>query len=429
MRNKKGISLIVLVITIIVMIILAASVVLTLSNTGIINNANEAVNKTNKKQIEQLASLAWSEAFMDGARTQEALQDAVDLALKDIDTSDYTVIVTEDGVTVNTKENGESKLWYDGWEVAYAYADGNWQSIAANEFLGIENITKDEAAKMMEGIQIFARFYKTGEIIEESGGIPGGDAYKFVVSGNGAIGKLAEVSSLSGDTNNYYAWVKELFSFAKGETEVLPKILYTTQIEIEEGITSISTLAFPTTINCKSIKIPSSVELIEEYAILETAGTINVVSGNQNYASSEGILYNKAMTRIISAPTTITTVNIPNTVIEIDHMAFSNCDKLTSVVVPKNVGELKDETFNACDSLTRATILCPKVSGIPFYNCDALTTVTFSKNVKEISTSMFAGCDNIRTVYYEGTEAEWANLDISRTSELASATVVYNCAI
>ena len=49
---KKGISLIVLVITIIVMIILAASVVLTLSNTGIIDRADQAAQLTNKNQLQ-----------------------------------------------------------------------------------------------------------------------------------------------------------------------------------------------------------------------------------------------------------------------------------------------------------------------------------------------------------------------------------------
>ena len=45
--KKQGISLIVLVITIIVMIILAAAVVITLSNTGIIDRAGKAVDLTN----------------------------------------------------------------------------------------------------------------------------------------------------------------------------------------------------------------------------------------------------------------------------------------------------------------------------------------------------------------------------------------------
>ena len=49
-RNKGGISLIVLVITIIIMIILAAAVIITLNNTGIINTAEVGVEKTNNKQ-------------------------------------------------------------------------------------------------------------------------------------------------------------------------------------------------------------------------------------------------------------------------------------------------------------------------------------------------------------------------------------------
>ena len=60
---KKGISLIVLVITIIVMIILAAAVVITLNNTGIINRANDAINKTNLRQAEIIAQTIWAEGI------------------------------------------------------------------------------------------------------------------------------------------------------------------------------------------------------------------------------------------------------------------------------------------------------------------------------------------------------------------------------
>ncbi|MBR6614128.1 MAG: leucine-rich repeat protein [Clostridia bacterium] len=56
-NNKKGISLIVLVITIIVMIILAASVVITLSNTGIIGKASEATTMTDLKSLQQEADV------------------------------------------------------------------------------------------------------------------------------------------------------------------------------------------------------------------------------------------------------------------------------------------------------------------------------------------------------------------------------------
>ena len=104
MKNKKGISLIVLVITIIVMIVLAGAIILTLNNSGIINKANEAVDKTNMAQIKQIAELAWAEAYMDLEDKTDtvALKNAVKNALtaNGLNPDDYGMIVTTNGVTI-----------------------------------------------------------------------------------------------------------------------------------------------------------------------------------------------------------------------------------------------------------------------------------------------------------------------------------------
>ena len=52
MKEKKGISLITLVITIIVIIILAAAVILTLNNNNPIENAKEATFKSDVKTVQ-----------------------------------------------------------------------------------------------------------------------------------------------------------------------------------------------------------------------------------------------------------------------------------------------------------------------------------------------------------------------------------------
>ncbi|MBR6688482.1 MAG: hypothetical protein IKL68_00495 [Clostridia bacterium] len=103
MQKKKGISLIVLVITIIVMIILAAAVVITLDNSGVINKANLAVNKTNLKEVQDLASLVWMDEYMDEKRG-ETLKTNVLEKLKEY-TDKYNIEVTDEGVTVTEKEN------------------------------------------------------------------------------------------------------------------------------------------------------------------------------------------------------------------------------------------------------------------------------------------------------------------------------------
>ena len=60
-KQKKGISLIVLVITIIVMIILATAIILALDASGIIGKAHEAKTKTNESALLEVATLLSAE--------------------------------------------------------------------------------------------------------------------------------------------------------------------------------------------------------------------------------------------------------------------------------------------------------------------------------------------------------------------------------
>jgi len=107
--NKKGISLIVLVITIIVMIILAAAIIVTLTNDNIVNRGKEAVSETNLKQVQELAQIGWVEAYMDGARDVDTLTTGVNSKLDEskVNKSKYIITVTTDGVTVELKTNEE----------------------------------------------------------------------------------------------------------------------------------------------------------------------------------------------------------------------------------------------------------------------------------------------------------------------------------
>jgi len=105
-RNKSGISLIVLVITIIVMIILAAAVVITLNNTNIINRANEGVTAWDLNQVQNIAALAWAEAYLDkNAGETVNFQERVEAALTangvtGAKKDKYIITATETGVEV-----------------------------------------------------------------------------------------------------------------------------------------------------------------------------------------------------------------------------------------------------------------------------------------------------------------------------------------
>ena len=126
--QKKGISLIVLVITIIVMIILAATVVISLTSNGIIDRANDAVDASDKKQVEHLAALAWAEAYTAGIRDQFMLEMEVKEALRQqgVNVNDYDITVDNTGVNMNkdTLQKNEYNFYFDKEYVCERYDHG-----------------------------------------------------------------------------------------------------------------------------------------------------------------------------------------------------------------------------------------------------------------------------------------------------------------
>ena len=102
MQKRKGISLIVLVITIIIMIILAGSIIITLNNSGIIEKASDAVDKTNQATVKELAQVGWAEAYAKYGENLEKLEEGVKniLTQNNLDPDDYAIVVTTSGVEI-----------------------------------------------------------------------------------------------------------------------------------------------------------------------------------------------------------------------------------------------------------------------------------------------------------------------------------------
>lgn len=105
---------------------------------------------------------------------------------------------------------------------------------------------------------------------------------------------------------------------------------------ISEGVKIIAQAAFRRSAITK-IDIPASVVEIGDYAFDDCAdlAAINVSAANANYASQDGILYNKAKTTLIKVPEGIAgSVTLPNTLSELPIYAFDGIAKLTEVNIP-----------------------------------------------------------------------------------------------
>lgn len=185
-----------------------------------------------------------------------------------------------------------------------------------------------------------------------------------------------------------------------------------------------------------SVTIPASVEYIGEFCFTACPDLteITVDDENENYASKDGVLYNKSVTKLITFPAGKTgsyTIDasvmylgfaaFENSKIEeiifaegsglitLGYRAFCNCDGLTTITIPDGVVSLDNYAFAYCDNLTTVTISeNSQLTGIykgVFYNCTALKDITIPDGVIEISDYAFYGCSALEDMGLSETSA------------------------
>ena len=87
----------------------------------------------------------------------------------------------------------------------------------------------------------------------------------------------------------------------------------------------------------------------------------------------------------------LTSIVIPEAVVEIESYAFSNCVNLTSIILPEGIRTINNHTFYNCTSLS-SIIIPSSVSGIgnyAFYNCTNLSSITIPDGLVLINNYAF----------------------------------------
>ena len=185
---------------------------------------------------------------------------------------------------------------------------------------------------------------------------------------------------------------------------------------IPNSVTYIGYGAFRGCTGLTSITIPRSVTYIDMEAFYGCTGLKNITvdKNNKNYASADGVLFNKNKTEILIYPSAkgLSSYVIPSSVTEIGGGAFRGCTGLKSVTIPSNVKEIGDSAFSDCTGLTRVKF--EKSSNIQalyggtFSNCTSLTEINIPNSVKKISSrasdgeqlkeGCFKGCTSLKSI-------------------------------
>ncbi|MCR4709687.1 MAG: leucine-rich repeat domain-containing protein [Clostridiales bacterium] len=151
------------------------------------------------------------------------------------------------------------------------------------------------------------------------------------------------------------------------------------------------------------VSIPEGVTSIEEAMFLNCKNFIgyDVAASNNNYASENGVLFNKDKTILIRFPSGLDgSYTIPGTVKSLSEGAFALCEKLTSVKMPDSVTSMGSYAFNCCSGLTSIQ-LSNSLKVIPrdcFSNSSSLKSITIPGGVTRIESSAFWGCSSLTTV-------------------------------
>ena len=204
---------------------------------------------------------------------------------------------------------------------------------------------------------------------------------------------------------------------------------FLTSVTIPNSVTSIGDYSFYGCRGLTSVAIPNSVTSIGEGVFWGCIGLeiINVDTGNQNYSSADGVLFNKDKTTLYCYPAGKKTIDyqIPNSVTSIRMAAFSWCSALTSVTIPNSVTSIGDNAFEYCRSLTSVTIpnSVTAIGSSAFEGCRSLTSVTIPNSVTSIGYQAFGYCSSLTSVTIPNSVTSIGNEAFGYCSSLTSVTI------
>ena len=172
-----------------------------------------------------------------------------------------------------------------------------------------------------------------------------------------------------------------------------------TSVTVEEGVTSVGTLAFYNCPSLTAVTLPSTLTAIGDRAFKDCAALSYV-----NYPAGLKSIGEAAFENCDS----LTNAHLPEGLTGLGNMAFYHCVSLSGISVPSTVTDFGKVVFAYCTGLVRAVVRCPvqKLPDWTFYGCTSLISVSLPDELTELGDSAFHDCVNLSAVHYAGEAAD-----------------------
>ena len=178
-----------------------------------------------------------------------------------------------------------------------------------------------------------------------------------------------------------------------------------------------------------NVTIPGSVKEISEGAFYSCNNltAITVAADNADYSSSEGVLFNIDQTKLICYPIRKGDLSyiIPDSVLEIESLAFAECANLTEVTIPNGVTVIKDDTFKGSGNLVSVNIpeSVTTIGEDAFNCCSKLESIILPSSLTSIGNSAFDGCSSLTSIVLPNSLTSIGENAFKRCGELKTVWV------
>ena len=388
MKNKKGISIIVLIVTIIVIIILGTIVILTLNNSNPIESAKESTFKDDIRTFQDDLSLRIAKEYTDKQGQRDGKINASGENVKEYIPS-FTDKYLNKFAIVDDKLVGTDKL--DNKETVWAESlNITINKINYNDIADWEYSIDDANNKVILNKYIGASTYLA---------IP--DCYTI-------DGKVYTVSLSSVSLGSYCGWGYKFtgpFADCTDYNTYTGNALNLETVILDNKMQAISPYLFYGCKNLKEVKINSSITSIENYAFCNCSSLTSIV--------------------------------MPDKVTNIENRAFYNCSSLINITMPTNLEFIGEGSFDGTawynnfsdgliyienilykykgkDNMPKDSAINIKegtkmISGGAFFQCYYMQSITIPNTVKNIGESAFMFCQ-LSNITFNGTMEEWNDI-------------------
>ncbi len=223
---------------------------------------------------------------------------------------------------------------------------------------------------------------------------------------------------------------------------------YLSSVTLCEGVTSIGYRAFANCDWLSSITIPDSVEHIDAWAFYQSSyytsveyneyegmyylgdseNPYSVLVGSSGSITGETCKIHKDTKKIMRGAfsgSDITSIVIPDSVVEIGDEAFAECENLQTVVIGSGVKTIGESAFYCCESLANVTFGegLESIGNLSFSACNSLEEIVLPDGVVTIGEQAFASCNSLKKVVIPGSVESMGSMAFGACLVLEDVTI------